>query len=131
MHHLPIAIYRQHLCTTLCTKSHNSFRSDAFRGLLTPSSVRPVSLSILRNKSNEYQRLLIVRCKIAVFKHRRTTANIIKVPAVMRVPGETVTSYDTYGHLTQNTSYFFHQPFNAQRYKLRCTPHGYPHSPIT
>jgi len=54
--------------------------------------VRPVSLSILRNTSNEYQRLLIVRCKIAVIKHRHTTANIIKVPAVMWVAGETVTS---------------------------------------
>jgi hypothetical protein len=71
---------------------HASFRSDAFRCLLTPSSVRAVSLSILRSTSNEYQHLLTVRFKIAVFKHRRTTANIMKVPAVIWMSGETVTS---------------------------------------
>jgi hypothetical protein len=74
------------------TKSYISFRSDAFRCVLTPSSVCLMSLSILRNTSNEYQRLLIVRCKIALFKHRRTTASVTEVPAVMWMSGETATS---------------------------------------
>jgi len=72
------------------TKSINSFSPHAPRSLLTPSSVRPVSLSILRNISAEYQRLLTFRYKIAIFQHSRTVANISKVAAVMWMFNETL-----------------------------------------
>ena len=67
-----------------------SFRSETFRSLLTPSSMRPVSPSVLRNVSKECQRLLTFRYKIEYFQHSRTVANVINVPAVMWMSNETV-----------------------------------------
>jgi hypothetical protein len=46
-------------------------------------------MSVLRNISNENRRFLNFRHKIAIFQHRRTFANIAKVPALMWMSGET------------------------------------------